>query len=104
MAEFVKVGSLSQFQPGVVNECEVDGRRILVVNAGGTVHAVGNVCPHVSLPLVGGHIDGDAIVCPFHGSAFKLATGEGVEGPATGDSIDVYAVRVEGDDVLIAKS
>jgi len=104
VAEFVKIGSLSQFLPGVVNECDVDGRRVIVVNVGGTLHAVSNVCPHVSLPLGGGFVSEDTIVCPFHGSVFNLATGECVEGPAAGDSIDVYAVQVEGDDVLVARS
>jgi 3-phenylpropionate/trans-cinnamate dioxygenase ferredoxin component len=101
VAEFVRAGSLSQFPSGTLGECEVAGRRVLIVNAGGNLHAVGNVCPHVSLPLIGGYIDDDAIVCPFHGSSFSLATGEGVEGPAAGDSIDVYAVRVQGDDVQV---
>ncbi len=104
MAEFVKVGSLSQFQAGAVIECEVAGKRVVVVNLDGTFHAVSNVCPHVSLPMGAGFVTGDTIVCPFHGSVFKLATGECVEGPAAGDSLDVYQVQVDGDDVLIATS
>ncbi len=102
MAEFVKVGPLSQFQPDVVYEGEISGRRVILVNLNGTMHAVSNVCPHVSMPLTGGSVSGDTIVCPFHGSAFNLATGECVEGPALGDSLDTYEVRIEGDDVLIA--
>ena len=101
MAEFVKAGSLSQFQPGAANGCEAGGRRVVVVNAGGTLHAVSNVCPHVSLPLGGGFVGADTIVCPFHGSVFKLETGECIEGPAAGDSLEVYEVQVAGDDVLI---
>lgn len=102
MADFVKVGSLSQFQPGVVTECEAGGRRIAVVNLDGTLYAVSNVCPHVSLPLGGGYVSGDTIVCPFHGSAFRLVTGECIEGPAAGDSLEAYEIRVEDDDVLVA--
>ena len=102
MSEFVKVGPLSQFQPDVVYEGEISGRRVILVNLNGTMHAVSNVCPHVSLPLTGGSISGATIVCPFHGSAFNLTTGECVEGPAVGDSLDTYEVRIEGDDVLIA--
>lgn len=99
-----KVGTLSQFSPGVIHECEVGGRRVLLVNLNGMLHAVSNVCPHVSLPLGGGFVTGDTIVCPFHGSAFALATGVCIEGPAAGDSLDVYETRLEGDDVLIALS
>jgi nitrite reductase/ring-hydroxylating ferredoxin subunit len=99
--EFVKVGSLSQFSPGVVYEGEISGKRVILVNLEGTLHAVSNTCPHVSLPLTGGSVSGDTIVCPFHGSAFTLATGECVEGPAQGDSLESYEVRVEGEDVLV---
>ena len=102
MEDFVRVGSLSQFPPGAVHETEVAGRRVLIVNLGGTLHAVSNMCPHVSLPLGGGFLSGDTIVCPFHGSVFQLATGECTDGPAAGDSLDVYEVRVEGDDVFVA--
>ncbi len=102
MAEFVKVGSLSQFQPDVVYEGEISGTRVILVNRAGTLRAVSNVCPHVSLPLTGGTVSGDNIVCPFHGSEFDLSTGECVAGPAMGDSISTYEVRMEGDDVLIA--
>ena len=103
MTDFVKVGSLSQFQPGAVHETEVAGRRVLIVNLVGTLHAVSNVCPHVSLPLGGGSLSGDTIACPFHGSVFQLATGECIDGPAAGDSLDVYEVRVDGDAVFVAR-
>ena len=104
MAEFNKAGSVSQFAPGAITECEVGGKRVVVVNVDGTLYAVSNMCPHVSLPLSGGFLSADTIVCPFHGSTFKLTTGECIQGPAAGDSLDVYEVRVEGGDVLIASS
>jgi nitrite reductase/ring-hydroxylating ferredoxin subunit len=102
MPDFVRAGTLSEFAPGSVTEREVGGRRVLIVNSDGTLHVLSNLCPHVSLPLGGGFVAGDTIVCPFHGSAFDLATGECTQGPAAGDAIDVYGVRVEGEDVLIA--
>ena len=101
MPEFVKVGSLSQFSPNVVYEGEISGKRVILVNLDGTLHAVSNVCPHVSLPLTAGSVSDSKLVCPFHGSAFDLATGACVEGPAEGDSLDSYEVRVEGEDVLV---
>jgi nitrite reductase/ring-hydroxylating ferredoxin subunit len=38
--------------------------------------------------------------CPKHGSTFDLRTGEACSLPAT-KAVPVYAVRVEGDDVLL---
>ena len=103
MAEFIKVGSLSQFQPGVLNEVMSMARVHRRQRRRQGLRREQRLSP--CRPADGGRLGvEDRIVCPFHGSAFKLATGEGVDGPATGDSIDVYAVRVEGDDVLVAKT
>jgi nitrite reductase/ring-hydroxylating ferredoxin subunit len=52
--------------------------------------------------MSGGYLQDGAIVCPFHGSFFQLVDGKPVGGPAT-DALDVYEVRVEGDDVFVAK-
>jgi 3-phenylpropionate/trans-cinnamate dioxygenase ferredoxin subunit len=99
---FVKVGSLREFTPGSVRGVEVDGTRIVIANAGGRLYALSNACPHVGLPMSGGYLHDSAIVCPFHGSFFKLDDGEPIGGPAT-DALEVYEVRVEGDDVLVSR-
>jgi 3-phenylpropionate/trans-cinnamate dioxygenase ferredoxin subunit len=103
VAEFVKVGSLRDFRAGSVRGVDLDGRRIVIANAGGKLFALSNACPHVGLPMSGGYLHEDeAIVCPFHGSFFKLEDGEPIGGPAT-DALEVYEVRVEGEDVLVAR-
>jgi nitrite reductase/ring-hydroxylating ferredoxin subunit len=102
VTEFVKVGSLSEFTTGGIHEREAGGKRVIVVNTGDAVYAMSSVCPHAGLPLGDGWLDAGSVVCPFHGSAFELTSGEGVQGPAAGDAIDVYEVRIEGGDVLVA--
>jgi 3-phenylpropionate/trans-cinnamate dioxygenase ferredoxin subunit len=103
VANFVRVGSLNEFRPGSVRGVEVDGKRVVIANAGGTLHALSNACPHAGLPMSGGYLHDHAIVCPFHGSFFRLEDGEPTGGPAT-DALDVYEVRVEGEDVLVART
>jgi 3-phenylpropionate/trans-cinnamate dioxygenase ferredoxin subunit len=102
MAEFVKVGSLHEFTWGSVRGVEVAGTRVVIVNAGGRLYALSNACTHVGLPMAGGYLHDAAIVCPFHGSFFNLEDGEPSGGPAT-DALEVYEVRIEGNDVLVAK-
>ncbi len=102
MAEFVKVGTLSEFGLGSIKGVDVDGVRVVIANAGGKLHALSNSCTHVGLPMAGGYLHEGAIVCPFHGSFFKLEDGSPIGGPAS-DALDVYEVRVEGKDVLVAK-
>lgn len=49
---------------------------ILLLHHEEQIYAVDNACPHLKLPLQGGKITEDnAIVCPWHHSAFDLQSG-----------------------------
>jgi nitrite reductase/ring-hydroxylating ferredoxin subunit len=55
---------------------KVGNRNILLLNREGQLYAIDNACPHLKLPLQKGKITEDgAIICPWHRSAFDLATG-----------------------------
>merc|ERR1711879_1065273 len=46
-------------------------------DGGGKLFCVGNLCPHLGTPMSeGADVIGDTIVCPLHGSSFKVTTGE----------------------------
>jgi 3-phenylpropionate/trans-cinnamate dioxygenase ferredoxin subunit len=64
--------------------------------------AIGDRCSHAEVSLSEGDIDPDEcwIECWKHGSAFSLADGEPQSLPAT-VPVPVYAVRVDGDDVVV---
>jgi 3-phenylpropionate/trans-cinnamate dioxygenase ferredoxin subunit len=80
---------------------EVDGEPVAVVrDADGALHAVSNVCSHQYVLLSEGEVEDCAIECWLHGSRFDLRTGEPTGLPATAP-IDVYDLRVDGDDVLV---
>ena len=59
-------------------------------------------CPHLSAPLHEGDVvddDGEAhIVCPWHGSEFRVADGCVVHGPATAP-VPRFESRVVGDEL-----
>lgn len=65
---------------------EVDGQKILLALVEDEVFAVSNKCSHLGLPLVGktamfqGEIKDRCVVCPAHGTAFDLSSGD-VKGP-----------------------
>ncbi len=61
---------------------------------------VSGVCNHVGGPLAEGHLDGDYIVCPWHGWKFHRVTGAGEPG-FDEDQVPAYAVRVVGGRVEI---
>lgn len=67
----------SELPTGSRQVVTVDGKAILMLNHEGTIYAVDNTCPHMKLPLKKGKItDDNAIVCPWHRSAFDLCSGE----------------------------
>ena len=80
---------------------EVDGEPVVIVRDGdGVLHAINNICSHQYVLLSEGEVEDGEIECWLHGSRFDLSTGEAVNLPATAP-VDVYDVRVEGDDVLV---
>ena len=92
---FVKVAETSDIADGHGRLIERDGRTLAVFNAGGgRFHACGDVCPHEQGPLADGWIEGNAVVCPWHGFDFDLASGRCLVDPDL--SIPTYPVRVTG--------
>src|ERR671937_3106150 len=56
---------------------ESGGLAVAVFNGGGgRFYACGALCPHEDGPLAEGWIEGDAVVCPWHGFDFDLTTGQ----------------------------
>ena len=51
------------------------GDDVLVCRVDGELHAVGNLCTHMPLPLNKGALFGDKIICPVHVAAFNVKTG-----------------------------
>lgn len=77
MAEFKlkNVTSLS-LQVGEKIEAEVEGiddAKVLLVNAAGTVQAIGPKCTHYGAPLIKGVLTKDGrLTCPWHGGTFNV--------------------------------
>jgi 3-phenylpropionate/trans-cinnamate dioxygenase ferredoxin subunit len=82
---------------------EVGDVTVVLVRDGDQVHALRDECSHASLSLSEGEVTRKGIECWLHGSCFDLRTGAPSSPPAT-EPVDVYAVRVDGDDVLVDPS
>ena len=95
MAEFVRIGAAAGVPDGEIREFDLPGVRVAVACVDGRFHAFGGECTVEGCQLAEGTIeDGEAVVCPDDSSAFDLATGEPLRGPAE-DPIPVFPVRVE---------
>ena len=100
MAEFVKVATLAELQPGSGKPVEVDGKAIALFNVGGEVFAIDNTCLHQGGPLGEGILEGEVVTCPWHMWEYNVRTGEIVANPEI--KVATYPVQVEGTDIKVA--
>ncbi len=96
---FVKVGSLAKLPPGSLAQVEVGENTFALCNVNGELHAMDGICPHAAGPLGQGALHGHTVVCPWHGWEFDCRTGSLDVDPDF--QIPTFAVKVEGDDILI---
>ena len=92
---FVRVADVADIPEGHGAYFDRGGHAVAVFNAGGgRFHAMSPLCPHEDGPLADGWIEGAAVVCPWHGFDFDLATGKCLVDPDL--CISVYPVRIAG--------
>lgn len=99
---FVKVAQVRDVIPGQPLRVEVSGRLVCLARVDDQIYAVDDDCTHISGPLDQGELDGCVLTCPLHLARFDVRTGKVLRGPAR-DDLPTYAVRIEGDDVLVAE-
>jgi nitrite reductase/ring-hydroxylating ferredoxin subunit/multimeric flavodoxin WrbA len=94
------VGPLEAFTGTPVSEVRVDRLLLAITWNGSELGAISGVCNHVAGPLGQGRLDGDYVVCPWHGWKFHRASGEGEPGFEE-DRVPRHDVRVEAGRVLV---
>ena len=97
---FQRVCSLAELVDDEPRRIELDDVDVAIVRTEGEVFAIHDECSHASIPLSEGDIDDCHVECWLHGSRFDLRTGKPDVLPAT-ESVPVYPVRIDGDDVLV---
>jgi nitrite reductase (NADH) small subunit len=100
MAEFIRVCAQSELpQPGDVREFTANGRALCVANLDGAICVLTGVCPHEEGPLGEGTIENGRVVCPWHGYAFDLRTGEAEGEPSL--KAEVFEAKVEDGELRV---
>jgi nitrite reductase/ring-hydroxylating ferredoxin subunit len=81
--DWTPVLSEAELGEGQHRRVNADGAPVLVARVDGQVWALANTCSHAGGPLDEGTVRDGCVVCPWHGSTFRLADGEIVRGPAS---------------------
>jgi len=93
------IGRLDDLPDGELTKRTVGGVDLLVMRRGQHVDVLADKCTHLSGPLSEGafKVEGGqgCVVCPWHGSTFRLNDGGVVHGPATSPQPH-FEVRVSG--------
>ncbi len=101
MSEFVKLTTVSELPPeGEAREFEINGKTICVAHTIEGCAAMDNVCVHRGGPLGQGVVDGNKVICPWHGWAFDANTGASAHNADV--RVTIYPMKIEGDDVFVA--
>jgi 3-phenylpropionate/trans-cinnamate dioxygenase ferredoxin component len=101
MGQFVKIGTTAELEDLEAGKLvEAGGKRIAIFNLGGKYYAIEDTCPHRGGPLSAGMLAEDEVICPWHGSRFKVRTGAVLTPPAQ-RSVKSFPVRVVENDVEV---
>jgi nitrite reductase/ring-hydroxylating ferredoxin subunit/uncharacterized membrane protein len=90
----------SELVVGKPAKVTLDGVDVFLLKTPAAVYALADKCSHMGGPLAEGTIDGDSVVCPWHGSRFCLKDGHVEDGPATNNQ-PAFDVKIEGGNVLV---
>ncbi len=96
MSSFTHACLLDELAPNSAMRVVLEGTAMAVVRTDEGVFAINDRCSHADVSLSEGEVDGCAIECWLHGSAFDLRTGAPLSLPAI-FPVPTYAVRIIGE-------
>lgn len=81
--EFTAIADSADVPDNSMTRARTDDADVLLARQNGRVCALSHPCAHMGGPLSEGTLKNDSVVCPWHGSEFRLDDGQVITGPAT---------------------
>ena len=75
MSEFQTVAKVGEIPEGQGRSFAVNGTMVGVFLSQGRYLAINDFCPHMGASLAEGHVEDDAVMCPWHAWRFSLKDG-----------------------------
>jgi nitrite reductase/ring-hydroxylating ferredoxin subunit len=95
----IVVGRVEEIPDGERKLIETDGISIGVFHHKGGWYALNNRCLHHGGPVATGRLEGDNLICPWHGYTYNVTNGQLLIDP--GARLDTYKVELRGDQVVL---
>ncbi len=98
--DWTDAAAATDLSEGQLLRADVGGEPILLAHTEGELYALHAVCSHYEGPLDEGELREGCVVCPWHGSTFRLRDGSVARGPATAPQPG-YDVRTVEDRIQV---
>ena len=95
MSEFQTVANVGEIPEGQGRSFAVNGTMVGVFLSQGRYLAINDFCPHMGASLADGHVEDDAVMCPWHAWRFSLKDGTWLDNSRSKIRSACYEVRVE---------
>lgn len=103
MADWTRVATLEECPPGSLHKVMVAADPVVLANVDGIIYAVLDRCTHEDLPLSDGEMEGNTIVCSYHGARYDITSGAARGLPAV-KPIKSFPVEIREDGIYISSS
>jgi len=96
---WLPAGTVADIPPLGIRVMTIGGEPVLLWRSGEDISCLQNACAHQGFPLDRGIVAGGTIICPRHGFAYELASGECLTVP--GVQLRSHGVRVIGEHIHV---
>jgi nitrite reductase/ring-hydroxylating ferredoxin subunit/uncharacterized membrane protein len=80
--DYIAVMNVEDLTEGELTRVDAAGIPAVLLKQGNTIYAIGAICTHLGGPLDEGTFEDGVVMCPWHGSRFRMSDGSVVNGPA----------------------
>ena len=102
MSEFQSVARVGEIPEGQGRAFAVNGTMVGVFLSQGRYLAINDFCPHMGASLADGHVEDDAVMCPWHAWRFNLRDGTWLDNSKSSIRSACYEVRLDGDQIQVS--
>jgi 3-phenylpropionate/trans-cinnamate dioxygenase ferredoxin component len=100
MAKWIGVAAEGECPVGLLKGVMAAGIPVVLANVEGTLYALRDQCSHEDLPLSDGELEGNEVVCLYHGARFDACSGARKTLPAI-RPVQAFPVEVRDGQIFV---